>query len=85
MLKNKDLIEDGYALYHSVGHRPNGSQEMAAAIMKIPEVNTYMPVSAGIESTAALSAAILSFLPTKYDAARAALDVTLQNWSINFL
>ena len=32
MLKNKDLIEDGYALYHSVGHRPNGSQEMAAAV-----------------------------------------------------
>ena len=32
MLKNRDSIEDGYALYHSVGHRPNGSQEMAAAV-----------------------------------------------------
>jgi hypothetical protein len=32
-----------------------------------------------IESTAALSAAILSFLPTKYDEARAAFDVTLIN------
>ena len=34
------------------------SQEMAAAIMKNPEVNTYMPVSAGIESTAALIYAV---------------------------
>ena len=32
MLKSRDSIEDGYALYHSVGHRPNGSQEMAAAV-----------------------------------------------------
>ena len=34
------------------------SQEMAAAIMKNPEVNTYIPVSAGIESTAALIYAV---------------------------
>ena len=32
-----------------------------------------------IESTAALSAAILSFLPTKYEEDKAALEVTLIN------
>jgi len=32
MLDDKDLSEGGYALYHSVGHRPNGSQEMATAL-----------------------------------------------------
>ena len=38
-----------------------------------------------MESTAALSAAILSFFPTKYDAAKAAFEVTSINLSINFL
>ena len=38
-----------------------------------------------IESTAALSAAILSFFPTKYDDANAALDVVFTSRSIYFL
>ena len=34
------------------------TQEMSAAIAAHPDVNTYMPLSAGIESTAALLYAV---------------------------
>ena len=55
------------------------SAEITEAISKHPDCNTYMPLSAGIESTAALSAAILSFLPINFDAPIAAFSVALVN------
>ena len=38
-----------------------------------------------MESTAALSAKILFFFPTRYEDDSAAFDDTLINWSTNFL
>jgi len=38
MQKNLDLKEGGYALYHSVGHRPNGSEQMAKAVFEFTNI-----------------------------------------------
>ena len=38
MQKILDLKEGGYSLYHSVGHRPNGSEEMAKAVSEFTNI-----------------------------------------------
>ena len=38
MQKNLDLKEGGYALYHSVGHRPDGSEQMAKAVSEFTNI-----------------------------------------------
>ena len=48
MQKILDLKEGGYSLYHSVGHRPNGSEEMAKAVSEF--TNIWSSISSRVDT-----------------------------------